>query len=81
MTPEEMQKALDAAEVELAEAIKRTDGLIDQAKLGADALCRGGDFEASKTVREMEAKLRAASAELTGAYAIGRGISTRGGGK
>ncbi len=81
MTNEEMQAALVVAEKQLAGLIKGTDALISAAGAGATDLCNAKEFASSQTIRHMEAELRATSASLTRAYAIGRGISTFGGGK
>jgi hypothetical protein len=72
MTPEEMQKALDAG----SDMLRK---MMDQANAAADQLCRDGDNASSADVREL-------AAALTYAHALGRrlnigGIVARGGGK
>ena len=76
----DLQEQLDKAQRTLRRCIEATDGLVAQAKAGADHLCAVGDLPASAQVRAMEASLRLAGAMLTEAYGKGRALQIQTGG-
>lgn len=69
------QEQLDAATVLLKKTIGRLDRQAAEAGKEASEFCASGDTDTSAKLREIEARLRAAAAEATHAYSIGRGMS------
>ena len=74
------QERLDAATEELGRIVRAVDMLAKEARREAGERCRAGQNDLSADLREIEAGLRGAAAQLVAAYAKGRRLQVPSGG-